>query len=236
MFLVSKALKALFKIRPNATLKIPYGSMKGVVWLVNSANPGQAFGRYEPEHEAQFVALLQGTKVLWDVGAHVGWYSLLAAKHLPASSQVLSFEPNPNNLTYLNQHCELNSANNIKIIEKALCNNVGHAFFSDQAQQSKLEASGQYQVATDTADHFVTPDTTPDFIKLDIEGAEYEFLQGAQELIRRHKPQILLSAHGYKKRDLCTQWLSDQGYNIEHLVANTQEGDYVFLAKARQES
>ena len=81
MFLLSNTLKSLINALPEFSVSIPFGHMKGTKWIAKSANPGQAIGRYEPEQEKQFLALLNGVNVLWDVGAQVGWYSLLVAKH-----------------------------------------------------------------------------------------------------------------------------------------------------------
>ncbi len=193
--------------------------MKGVRWLLGSANPGQALGRYEPEHEAQFIQLLQGSSVLWDVGAHVGWYSMLAAKHLPQNATILSFEPNPKNVNFLERHWLLNGFTQIKVHSIALCNSNGSANYSDNAQQSHLRAEGEYKVKNARSDDYMDElKTAPDFLK------------GAERLISINRPQILLSAHGHQKRDQCIDWLEKHEYTIRHLVSNEQQGDYVFHA------
>ena len=230
MFFVSTVLKTILNKLPSWYVGIRAGNMKGVKWILKSANPGQALGRYEPEHESQFVKLLASSTTFWDVGAHVGWYTLLAAKNLPTTAKITAFEPNPKNIGYLKRHLKLNDVSNASVVEKALCNEKGVAFFSNRAQQSQLVSVGEYQVQTDRADSIVQNQPPPDFIKLDVEGAEVDFLNGAQQLIFNHRPRILLSAHGYKKRDECIRWLQQYGYAFDHLVSNQIEGDYVFYA------
>ncbi len=156
---------------------------------------------------------------------------MLAAKHLPQSATILSFEPNPKNVNFLERHCLLNGFTQIKVHSIALCNSNGSANFSDNAQQSHLSAEGEYKVKTARSDDYMDElKTAPDFIKLDIEGAEYDFLKGAERLISINRPQILLSAHGHQKRDQCIDWLEKHEYTIRHLVSNEQQGDYVFHA------
>ncbi len=237
MLFISKALKSCFERLPSLSVKIPFGHMKGVRWIGASANPGQVFGKYEPEQEAKFIELLQSCNTFWDVGAHVGWYSLLSAKVLPKQCKIFSFEPNPNNLAFLKKHIQLNNVNNIEVINIALSDFNGQAQFSDSAQQSSLNQTGQHTVTVASADSLIsdtsndTPNVVaPDFIKLDVEGAELAFLHGAKQMICASQPRILLSAHGYQKRDQCVQWLEQNNYNIEHLVSNADHGDYVFYA------
>ena len=100
MFLLSNTLKSLINALPEFSVSIPFGHMKGTKWIAKSANPGQAIGRYEPEQEKQFLALLNGVNVLWDVGAQVGWYSLLANKKLSYEASIYSFESHPKNLHF----------------------------------------------------------------------------------------------------------------------------------------
>ncbi|MCH2191884.1 MAG: FkbM family methyltransferase, partial [Gammaproteobacteria bacterium] len=64
----------------------------------------------------------------------------------------------------------------------------------------------------------------------DVEGAEMDFLTGAENLVTIVRPKILLSAHGYKKNNKCLTWLQDKDYTTHHLVANTEQGDYVIFA------
>lgn len=232
MIFASTAIKSLLQFLPEFSVTIPFGKMKGAQWIAKSANPGQIVGRYEPEQEVEFLKLLNDVETLWDVGAHVGWYSILAAKQLEPSASIYSFEPNPHNLHFLKQHKDLNSFQNIKIIEHALSDYDGEAFFTDNQQQSSLNKSGDFKVSVTTGDQIAqSHGESPDLIKVDVEGAEIEFLNGAKKLITSARPKILLSAHGYKKNDGCLKWFKEHQYTTEHLLQDSDRGDYVIFAK-----
>ena len=66
-----------------------------------------------------------------------------------------------------------------------------------------------------------------DFIKIDIEGAEYDALQGATALIRTHRPTLLIEAHSAELLRACQSWLEAQGYRISIV----QDIDPAALAK-----
>ena len=230
MYVISPLLKKAFECFPK-TLYLPilFGKMRGNYWIPKSANPAQVIGRYELEHEAMLVELLNSSSVFWDVGSHVGWYSLMASKEI--SGKIYSFEPNPENFDYLQEHIKINNSSNVKLVNKALSDSNGESYFSGENQQGSLSAIGTYKVQTITADEFIKQEgIIPDLIKVDIEGAETKFLNGAKKLLTDHSPKLLLSAHGYKKRDECVAILTELGFKINHLVSNTQDGDYVFSA------
>ena len=230
---ISPLLKKTLSLLPDSFhLPVPFGAMRGINWISRSANPGQVVGRYEPQQTAVLIDLLRDSKVFWDVGAHVGWYSLLASK-IMLNGRVACFEPNPENLQFIDRHMSINNSGNINVYRLALSNLTGSRAFSGQAQFGQLVTTGEYTVETITADRFIeTSEAIPDLIKVDIEGGEMDFLEGAAGLLTTHKPTLLLSTHGYLKRDSCSKFLAERGYHTELLVNNQQEGDYVFLARA----
>ena len=205
--------------------------MRGIRWCFRAANSGQAFGKYENDIEADFVKLATSSSVFWDVGANVGWFSLLASK-LSVTTKIFAFEPDPSNLEYLKKHKALNDFQSITIIEKALGAIVGDAHFNASHQQGRLSDDGDLLVMITTADDVIKTNEAfaPDVIKLDIEGGEVDFLEGAETLLRKYQPRFLLSAHGYQKRDQCKEKLTQYGYSIKELVSNSVNGDYVLLA------
>jgi len=233
MFVISPLLKRLFACLPEQLYApVLFGKMRGSYWIPKSANPGQVIGRYEPEHEKILIELLATSTVFWGVGAHVGWYSVLASKQM--NGTIYSFEPNPENISYLKQHVRINKVSNINLVNKALSSSNGESYFSGEKQQGGLSETGTYKVKTITADAFVKQEKIiPDLIKMDIEGAETEFLQGAIALLTNHQPKLILSAHGYKKRDECVSFLIELGYSINHIVSDACAGDYVFSAIKR---
>lgn len=256
MLIISPIAKTLLQRLPSRFYwPIPFGVMQGVRWSPSAANPGQALGRYEGNIEAQFVQLLKECTTFWDVGANVGWFSLLAAKlsvelsvelsikssvesptdanlEAAATTKIVAFEPDPRNLEYLRLHKQLNQYTAIDIVPKALGASLGQARFQTRQQQGRLSDEGDSVVDVITADHYIAETgLVPDLIKLDIEGGELDFLLGAEQLLSQTKPILLLSAHGREKRDQCVQKLSRYDYQLDELVADASRGDYVFIAR-----
>ena len=97
----SPLIKKVLKLLPDSFyFPVLSGALRGIKWIPKSANPGQVVGRYEPEQTAVLVELLRESKVFWDVGAHAGWYSLLASKLIP-DGRIACFEPNPENFAII---------------------------------------------------------------------------------------------------------------------------------------
>ena len=67
----------------------------------------------------------------------------------------------------------------------------------------------------------------PSFIKIDVEGAELLVLRGAERLLRRHRPTLVLSTHSDDLDRTCLERLSEFGYDVEHLESD------VLIAKSK---
>lgn len=159
-------------------------------------------GSYGPDEAAHFQQLVKPGDVVFDIGAHVGYFTMLAAHIVGTSGKVFAFEPLPVNLAYLKQHQRVNRLKNVEILPLA----VG-------ARQEEMTldlrgGTGRGRLATGRADGLQVKVTSldamfdqgnlpgPDFIKMDIEGAECDALRGASRLLARYRPVILLSLHG----------------------------------------
>lgn len=70
---------------------------------------------------------------------------------------------------------------------------------------------------------------------MDIEGAEHASLSGAVEVLRRARPVILLSEHGWEQHDRCGRLLDSLGYDRTLLVEDLSDGNYVVLATPRKQ-
>jgi FkbM family methyltransferase len=137
-----------------------------------------------------------------DVGANSGYYyALKVARHCP-DANIFAFEPDRRILPHLARNIAINRIDNITIVPMALCDEAGtrtmtaalgasnHLILRD----ANSRAGDVIDVACDTLDNFLRTRGLSDiaFIKVDIEGAEYAFLLGAADCIRRQKPILLL--------------------------------------------
>ncbi len=111
-----------------AVLPIFSGPLKGDRWLL-ATRSSFFFGTYEPAQTALFCKVVKPGDVVYDVGAHFGYYTLLASKLVGTEGRVLAFEPSPPNLARLYRHIELNRCSNVQVLELAVSDREGIAHF-----------------------------------------------------------------------------------------------------------
>ncbi len=193
------------------------------------------FGHYHERYEAALVAkVLDPGEVFWDVGANVGYFSLVAAARVGETGQVLAFEPGAAALARLEENVSLNPSRKIVIYNLAVADRDGEATLyraEDIADSSaSLFAAAAGAAAgevcrTAALDSLLKGENLrpPDFIKLDVEGAELHALQGAAGLLADFRPLLLvemedknLAAAGASKGAI-QAFLQDFGYRPAHL-------------------
>ena len=148
---------------------------------------------------------------VYDVGANVGFYTLLASVVTGDNGKVFSFEPVPRNINYLKQHIKINTLANVSVIEKAVSDKIQKLNFSLSINPSMghLSEEGEIVVETITLNEFIKQgNPLPDIIKMDIEGAEYDALVGAKELLKIKKPIIFLATHSDELKAKCLKLIS----------------------------
>jgi FkbM family methyltransferase len=154
-------------------------------------------GVYEPE--ASTVRLLMGFlrpgMRFVDVGAHLGYYTLLASQLVGPSGRVYAFEPDPHFFPYLVRNIEANGRNNVVAVPKAVADRTGTMtlFSQPTSSGSSLYHKGaglreEIVVEVTSLDAFFAKEGWPpiDMVKLDIEGGEKAALEGMVELSRRN--------------------------------------------------
>jgi len=162
--------------------------------------------------------------VVFDVGAHFGFFSYYAIKS--GAKEVYAFEPNPYVFEKLLENVRLWS-DKIKPINKALWSDeaeltlfipADYKLHGWASAQERIKAE-KVKVKTTTIDEFVEKNKVErlDFIKIDAEGAEREIIKGAKETIKRFKPRMAISAYH----------LPDDREKIPELVLSIRE-DYRF--------
>ena len=144
--------------------------------------------------------LLHPGSTFWDVGAHAGFFTFLAARLVGAAGNVEAFEPMPGNRRRLAAAVELNGATNVRVHDYALSDRGGDAtLFGSSASVtwSLVPDGGESEgvtVATRTLDSLARSLPLPDVLKVDAEGSELAVLRGGAELLRECRPAILLEA------------------------------------------
>lgn len=233
-----RLLRAPLRLLPDGTvLPVLQGPGQGLKWIVGSANHGCWLGSYEADQTGLFASLAGTGDVVYDLGAHVGWYTLIASRRVGASGAVYAFEPLPQNLTYFHRHLEMNDCDNVTVLPVAAADASGEAPFRrergrSQGRLAEASSSGT-TVETVRLDRLVESGDLPppDLVKMDVEGAETAVLRGARSIFRSARPVVLISTHGSEERENSLDLLRTYGYDIEPLTASRVEDDDVFLAR-----
>ncbi|MGC2526754.1 MAG: FkbM family methyltransferase [Candidatus Acidiferrum sp.] len=172
--------------------------------------------------------------VFYDIGANVGFYSLLAS-NLIDPGKVFAFEPLPVNISYLRRHLELNRRRNVEVLEIAISDLEGEACFEEEATGSmgRLADQGKLCVRTSTLDALLQAQKIPppDYIKMDIEGEELRALLGAADCFRKYKPNLYLATHGREVHQDCCRLLRSWQFDIEAVREQSDDRAELF-AKA----
>jgi FkbM family methyltransferase len=149
--------------------------------------------------------------VVYDVGAHVGFFSVCAAR---LGAKVYALEPVAASAARLLTNAELNPLG-IQVIEAAAWHETGSVELlpGDWTQQSRTVA-GQ-GVASIALDELAERERPPTLIKLDVEGAEAHVLRGARRILAVDRPLVVCELHGEQERRDVLELLD--GYRIEQL-------------------
>ena len=153
-------------------------------------------GRYDPFESQVFSSLIHRGMTVVDVGAHAGYYTLLAASRVGDLGRVFSFEPAPENYNLLLKNLSLNGVSNVFPQKKALFDRIGkcsfflasenlghHGIFTGRDGES---VESEIEVETTTLDEFLSGrNETIDVIKMDAEGAEPMILRGMEGTLLR---------------------------------------------------
>jgi FkbM family methyltransferase len=175
-------------------------------------------GSYEIDFQRALAKEVKPGGVFYDIGANVGFYSLLASK-LVFPGRVYAFEPLAENVQYLRSHIELNHVQNVEVFEVAVSDECGLASFVAETSRAMghLEPGGSASVRTYTLDALIHENRVapPNYIKMDIEGAEFRALLGAKECFERFRPTLFLATHGKDVHEDCCRLLVSWHYTLK---------------------
>jgi FkbM family methyltransferase len=230
-----KLLRAPLRAIPKtAAMPILRSRARGKKWIVGSSIHGCWLGTYEREKRQAFERSLKSGDVLYDIGANVGFYTVLGSSIVGPEGAVYAFEPMPRNLEFLRRHVAINRLENVRVIDAAVSDREGTATFDDSQHPSmgSLSESGSLTVRTLRIDDLVSAGEIrpPTVVKIDVEGAEGLVLEGAAETLRTHKPAVFLATHGAEIHAACAARLRSLGYELRALPGASLEKDDEILA------
>ena len=161
----------------------------------------------EFEYTSIFIEIIKEFKTFWDVGANIGYYSILGCKINP-TLEVEAFEPSMGPMIYLSENSKLNDVQNqILVHSTALSDRSGNIEFYQIVNPKFpkiLNLSGEHNIGTKKnmlsrkTNVMASPiddirkDTPPiDLIKIDVEGAEVQVLKGGLQTLKKDRPIII---------------------------------------------
>jgi FkbM family methyltransferase len=170
------------------------------------------YGFYEPDVSAFLVGHLRHGMVFLDIGAHMGYFALLASRAVGPSGQVHAFEPTPRIAAVLRSNTQ--GRTNVRVHQAAVWSEVTRLRLKDYGPtmsplnsvlDARLDAETrqrsnviEYEVDATTVDEYTRQARIrPDFVKIDAESAERWVLQGMQRTLREDRPVLSLEVGDY---------------------------------------
>ena len=176
--------------------------------------------------------------VVYDIGANVGFFTIIAAKLVGATGAVCAFEPVAENATTIRQNARLNQLDHVQLFEVAVGKDSGTAelLLTDWDGGSTLSSSSvkptepvsRRTVPVVALDAFMASGNLPppDFIKIDVEGVELEVLQGMSATLARGKAALLYEIDDGNRAAFERRWqevddyVARFGYTIQRLESS----------------
>jgi FkbM family methyltransferase len=209
------------------------GPAKGLVFPVKLPQDKQMWiGTWELDFAEALQRNVRSGWVCYDIGGYKGYYAGVMA--LQGASKVVIFEPMPGNIEKIRKMIGLNPSLPISLEEAAVSDSSGEAVFNlmpeetmgkleKSAFQERDQAQQQLTVRTVTLDDLVRRGMPePDFIKIDVEGAEEFVLGGAVELLQRKKPLLMIEVHSPEIGKRCLDILRPIYPNITVMETGNQ--------------
>jgi FkbM family methyltransferase len=206
--------------------RVAAGALKGTLLCLNMQDEKDYWlGTYEPELQASIQRELKPGMVVYDVGANIGYISLMIARAVGAAGRVFAFEALPANLDRIRANLALNPASPIQPVGMAVVDSNHPVEFLVHSSNAMGKASGsagrqsesytsRLEVPGISLDEFVYTQNNPlpQVVKMDIEGGEVLAIPGMRRLLREGHPLVFLELHGPDAAAAAWQELTAAGY------------------------
>lgn len=226
---IRSVLKFMLRIIPGSSkIKILTGYNKGYYWILGSGLHRYWVGSFELFKQKAVFDYSKDGMVAYDIGAHVGFYTLLFARLCGSSGFVYTFEPNPRNLIYIREHLDMNNLQNVAVFPIALGNKREYVFLDDSVHSAMGHLSREKTsviVSVDTVDNLISTGVMrpPDIIKIDVEGAELDVIYGAESTLRKYKPTVFVAIDNPQNENPLWEFLRSMGYKVQIIDGNRLE-------------
>jgi FkbM family methyltransferase len=184
------------------------------------------FGTYEPEVVRTVQSVVRPGWVAVDIGANIGYFTLLLAKLVGPQGRVIVFEPLPENFDVLRENVDLNGYRNVILEPKAVLDTPGSARLYRQREHlltgtaSVVQGQGVgLRVPAVSLDAYLDAiGERVNFVKIDVEGAEAAVLEGMRRILAEDAPIVLVELHdALSEQNPSLMALRRSGYEIRVL-------------------
>ena len=236
---VGSKLRRILRIIP----KIKSGPGNGLRFDAGSGSEHFLSGAYERPVQEAIASMVRSGDVCYDIGANLGFFSLLFSRFAGPGGSVYAFEPVPGNADAIERNARINGLENVKILRIALCqvdgtaelllaHHVGGATLQSAGVPPDL--AGSLMVHTASVDTLVRNQELPppNIVKIDVEGAELDVLRGMERVLRNWAPAVIAevddqtAAGCEQKVSSCQTFLRGLGYHVELLPNSYPDGKW----------
>lgn len=239
--MIHKALKKIMRlllvlckyILPKGALPVLAGPLRGKCLPAETVaiSPRILWGSYEKNLVTTVMNHVSSGSIIYDVGAHHGFWALLFAERLGPNGNCYAFEPSSQELGLLKKTIQINKLGSIinpvgfavSDVDGPLQFSSGSTSYTGMLTTSRqYKAGGEHlfvQVTSITLDQFVFvgKHEAPSLIKIDVEGAESMVLLGSSKILQSVRPVLFIELHGPQAAADTLAVLSKYNYKC-HLV------------------
>lgn len=225
---IQKLVRTAWPLGKRSWIRIPQGMGKGL-WMNIDArfDLGYVNGDYEPWIQTLLTRELGVGDCFYELGAHTGFFAMIASRAVGPTGKVVAFEPDPDNVATLQANAARNGMNQITVVQGAVWSCSGLVTFERAAAVSS-RTQGHISTRTSSSRGAITVPSfrldemvfekgypAPSLMKMDIEGAEWGALQGARRLLAGAKPKVFCEVHEPEDMGKIQDYFEQVGYAVE---------------------
>ena len=213
-------------------VQIQHGPSEGL-WIRLNPRTGQDVqkGMGEPHVQKALVDHLRPGMTFYDVGANIGFFSLMAARLVGPKGRVVSFEADPEIAARLQENLARNQFTHAQVEQKAVWSEPSTVSFERVDPNTSPDrglghvspngsAPGSITVEAISLDQYIASHPAPDLLKCDVEGAEVAVFRGASKLLSGKRPILLVEMHSPENQRALLELFAGYGYRCLNLDDN----------------
>lgn len=201
-------------------------------------------GTYEPHIVEAMASHVRPGMTAYDVGANAGYHTLVLSGLVGTQGRVFAFEPDVRNHRALVSNLNRNRVDNVTTVAQAVCATTGVVSFASFdyslvghiAHEATPDDANLREVPATSIDDwvFTQKHPKPDFIKIDVEGAEEQVLEGATQTLAQYRPAVIAEVRDGDTWNRVSARTQKLGYCAHTLVGGWRRekdglGDFLFL-------